>query len=41
MRVMLLAFLTIAAVAVGANMALHEAGFSSQDQNTGDAVRIE
>ena len=41
MRVMLLAFLAIAAIAVGANIALNEADFSSSDRTTGSAVRLD
>lgn len=41
MRVMLLAFLAIAAIAIGANIALNEAGFSSSERSVGAAVRLD
>ncbi len=41
MKVMLLAFLTAAVIAVGADFALHRAGFSSQDITSGPAVRLD
>ena len=41
MRVMLLAFLAIAAIALGANIALNEAGISSPERSAGAAVRLD
>lgn len=41
MRTMLLAFATIAVVAVIADTALDYAGFSAQDQGTGPATRVD
>lgn len=40
MRAMLLGFVAIVIVAVASHMVLRQAGFSSQDQNTGAAVRV-
>ena len=41
MKAMLTAFLAIAVIAVGASFALQEAGFSTSEQQTGDAVRLD
>jgi hypothetical protein len=41
MKAMLAGFAMIAVVAVGSNLVLNEAGFSSQDQQSGDAVRLD
>ncbi|WP_298291847.1 hypothetical protein [uncultured Litoreibacter sp.] len=41
MKAMLAAFLAIAIIAVGSNMVLNEAGFSSQQRATGSAVRLD
>ncbi|MEP0960878.1 MAG: hypothetical protein ABJL72_07035 [Roseobacter sp.] len=42
MKEMLLAFVAIAVIAVGANYGLHAAaGFSSQQRTQGDAVRLD
>lgn len=41
MKVMLLAFLAVAAIAVGANMALNQAGFTAGEQAAGEAVRLD
>ena len=41
MKTMLLAFAAIAVIAVGANLFLNQAGFSSQERATGDAVRLD
>ncbi len=40
MRIMLLAFATIAIIAVGANFVLGQFGNSSSDRTTGAAVRL-
>ena len=40
MKVMMMAFLAIAVIAVGSNFALNEAGFSAADRTSGDAVRL-
>ena len=40
MRPMLLAFLAIAVITVGAWYGLREAGFSAADRQSGDAVRL-
>lgn len=40
MKAMLIAFVTIAIVAVGANMILKQSGFSSQERASGPAVRL-
>lgn len=41
MKVMVLAFVAIVVVAVGANLVLNQAGFSSQDRTAGSAVRLD
>lgn len=41
MKAMLTAFLAIAVIAVGANYALKNAGFSVADRTSGDAVRLD
>lgn len=41
MREIILAFVAMAVIAVGANYLLDETGFSSQDQTTGNAVRLD
>ena len=41
MKAMLTAFLAIVVIAVGAYFGLQEAGFSSSDRQTGDAVRLD
>ena len=41
MKVMLSAFLAIAIIAVGAFYGLQNAGFSSSEQQAGDAVRLD
>ncbi|WP_276152672.1 MULTISPECIES: hypothetical protein [unclassified Sulfitobacter] len=40
MKAMLLAFLAVAVIAVGANTVLEQAGFSVQDRMAGPAVRL-
>ncbi len=40
MKVMLLAFLTAAVLAVAADLALDRAGFSSEETTSGPAVRL-
>ena len=40
MKPMLLAFITIAVIAVAANQTLQRVGFSSQDRNAGADVRL-
>ncbi|MDW3181981.1 MULTISPECIES: hypothetical protein [unclassified Roseobacter] len=40
MREIILAFVAMAVIAVGANFALNEAGFSAAEQGTGQAVRL-
>ncbi len=40
MKAMLAGFALIAVIAVGADLALESAGFSSQDRNSGAAVRL-
>ncbi|WP_255569791.1 hypothetical protein [Actibacterium sp. 188UL27-1] len=40
MRPMLLAFLAIAIITVGAWYGLNQAGFSAADRQSGDAVRL-
>ncbi|MGJ8557904.1 MAG: hypothetical protein ACSHW6_12750 [Sulfitobacter geojensis] len=40
MKAMLLAFLAVAVIAVGANTVLEQAGFSSQNRTAGPAVRL-
>lgn len=41
MKAMLLAFAAIVVISIGANFALQEAGFSSADQTSGNAVRLD
>ncbi|MDJ0629019.1 MAG: hypothetical protein QNJ44_12225 [Rhodobacter sp.] len=41
MRAMYLAFAAIAVIAVGAWYGLNEAGFSSAERSSGDAVRLD
>ncbi|MGH1576266.1 hypothetical protein [Planktotalea sp.] len=41
MKTMLIAFVAIAVIAVGSNMILGAAGFSSQDRTAGSAVRLD
>lgn len=41
MKVMILAFCAIAVIAVGANIALKEIGFSAKDRTSGQAVRLD
>lgn len=41
MKAMYLAFLAIAVIAVGADQALHRAGFSSKEVTTGPSVRLD
>lgn len=41
MKEMMLAFAAMAVIAVGANFALNEAGFSAAEQGSGDAVRLD
>ena len=41
MKPMMLAFVAIAVIAIGANQMLMKQGFSSQDSYSGDAVRLE
>ncbi|MEP5728501.1 MAG: hypothetical protein ABJL67_03905 [Sulfitobacter sp.] len=41
MKAMFVAFVAIAVIAVGSNMILGQAGFSSQDRAVGDAVRLD
>jgi hypothetical protein len=41
MKAMLAAFAAIAIIAIGANFALQQAGFSAADRTTGDAVRLD
>lgn len=40
MKAMLIAFVAIAVIAVGANYILGQAGFSSQERTAGSAVRL-
>lgn len=40
MKAMLAGFALIAVIAVGADLALESVGFSSQDRNSGAAVRL-
>lgn len=40
MREIILAFVAMAVISVGANFGLNEAGFSAADQATGQAVRL-
>ncbi|WP_299149362.1 hypothetical protein [uncultured Tateyamaria sp.] len=41
MKAMLLAFVTLGVVSVGAYLILNEAGFSSQERGSGAAVRLD
>lgn len=41
MKAMLGAFLAIGVIAVGAYFVLNEAGFSTSEQRSGDAVRLD
>lgn len=41
MKVMLLAFVAVGVIAIGASYALQEIGFSSQDRNAGSSVRLD
>lgn len=41
MRAMLLAFTAMIIIAIGADFALHEAGFSSADQTSSASVRLD
>ena len=41
MKMILTAALAIVVIAVGSNALLMRAGFSAQDQTTGDAVRLD
>ena len=41
MKVMLLAFVATVAIAVGSYYALHEIGFSAEDQTSGADVRLD
>jgi hypothetical protein len=41
MKAMLVAFVAIAAIAIGSNLILGQAGFSSQDRAAGPAVRLD
>ncbi len=41
MKAMLVAFAAIIVIAIGADLALREAGFSSAEQNSGSAVRLD
>lgn len=41
MKPMLLAFLAIVVISVGADIALDRIGFSTQEQTAGDAVRLD
>lgn len=41
MREIILAFVAMAVIAVGASFGLHEAGFSSADQTSGNSVRLD
>ena len=41
MKAMLFAFVAIVVIAVGANLALDGVGFSSADNNTSAAVRLD
>jgi len=41
MKAMLLAFVAIAVIAVGANFGLSQAGFSAQERATGSSVRLD
>ncbi|GFE49759.1 hypothetical protein So717_15120 [Roseobacter cerasinus] len=41
MKEIMLAFAAMAVIAVGANFALKEAGFSAAEQGSGEAVRLD
>ena len=41
MKAMFMAFLTIAVIAVGANLVLKQAGFSSQERTLGANVQLD
>ena len=41
MKAMLAAFAAIVIISVGSNLALNNAGFSSAEQTSGDAVRLD
>ena len=41
MKIMMGAFLAIAIIAVAASFGLREAGFSSSERQSGDAVRLD
>jgi hypothetical protein len=41
MKPMLLAFVAMALISVGASYTLHEMGFSAQDRTSGAAVRLD
>lgn len=41
MKAMLTAFVAIAIIAIGSNLILNQAGFSSQEQGAGSAVRLD
>lgn len=41
MKAMTLAFAALIVIAFAADYALHEAGFSSADRNSGNAVRLD
>ena len=41
MKAMFVAFVAIAVISVGSNLILGQAGFSSQDQAAGAAVRLD
>lgn len=41
MKTMLLAFVAVGVIAVGANLILGQAGFSSQDRTAGPDVRLD
>lgn len=41
MKAMLAAFVAIAIIAIGADVALERAGFSAADRTTSDAVRLD
>ena len=41
MREIVLAFAAMGVIAFGSSYGLHQAGFSSQEQTTGNAVRLD
>ncbi|MFC6589462.1 hypothetical protein [Sulfitobacter pacificus] len=41
MKAMMLAFLAVAVIAVGSNVVLKQAGFSSQDRTSSSSVRLD